>query len=279
MGGLKEYHLERQEDQSIRLADALGVSWEELSALNYEVSANISKDGLIYGYIVNLSEDNDKQVLEKISGVDQNLTVRLPTWALERSADDEYELEAIFSNSEYKSSFLQEIKNIDRLLSVEIDDTALKDIFCRQLFISIIAAFETYLSDAFINKALSSDHYLENFVTTHPEFKKQKISISEVFNTSRNIKEKAKTIMVGTIYHKLPVVKEMYQQTFGIEFPDISDMQKFITQRHDLVHRNGKTTSGELVNVTDETIHALKKSAIELVNTVSDALEYDEVPF
>lgn len=279
MGGLKEQYLEDQEDHYIRLADALGISWEELIALDYNVSANMSKDGLIYEYIVIFSEENDKQVLEKISGLDSKLAVHLPTWALERSADDEYELGAIFDNTEYKSSFLREIGSLDRLLELEISDPELRELLLRQLFISIIGAVETYLSDAFINKTLSSEEYLENFVTTHPEFKKQKISVSDVFITSRNIKEKAKTIMIGTIYHKLPVVKEMYQQTFNIEFPDISEMQKLVTQRHDLVHRNGKTTNGEVVRVDDKTIEILKHSAKQLVNAVSDTLQYDELPF
>lgn len=279
MGGLKEQYLEDQEDHYIRLADALGIPWEELIALDYEVSANMSKDGIIYGYVVSFNEENDKQLLDKISGIDSNLSVHLPTWALERSADDEYELGAIFDNTEYKSNFFREIGNLDRLRELGVDDLGLRDLLLRQLFISIIGAVETYLSDAFINKTLSSNHFLEKFVTTHPDFKKQKISVSDVFTTSRNIKEKAKTIMVGTIYHKLPVVKEMYQQTFEIEFPDISEMQRFVTQRHDLVHRNGKTTDGELVRIDDETIESLTKSAKQLVNAVSDALLYDEIPF
>lgn len=279
MGGLKEQYLEDQEDHYIRLAEALGISWEELIALDYEVSANMSKDGLIYGYVVTFRGENEKELLKKISGIDGTLTVHLPPWALERSADDEYELAAIFDNTEYKSNFLREMLNLDRLQELAIDDQDLREVLFRQLFISIIGAVETYLSDAFINKTLASESYLENFVTTHPEFKKQKISVSEVFAVSRNIKEKAKTIMVSTIYQKLPVVKEMYQQTFGIEFPDIAEMQQFVTQRHDLVHRNGKTTDGEVVRVDNETIDALKKASNQFVKAVSDALEYDDIPF
>lgn len=281
MGSLKEHFLEEQEDHYIRLAEALGISWEELLSLNYEVTANVSKDGMIYGYIVTFDQANDEDLLDKISGINSNLTVNLSPWVLERSADDEYELGAIFDNTEHESNFLREMENLDRLRKLKIEDPALREILLRQLFISIIGALETYLSDAFINMALSSENYLENFVGTHPEFKKQKIGVSEVFNTSQSIKEKAKTVMVATIYHKLPVVKEMYQKTFNIDFPDISKMQRYVIQRHDLVHRNGKTTNGEEVDVNDETILALKADAIEFVETVSATLkfEYEDVPF
>ncbi|MFK8020402.1 MAG: HEPN domain-containing protein [Pseudomonadales bacterium] len=279
MGGLKEKYLEDHEDQYIRLADALGITWEELISLDYEVSVNMAKDGLIYGYVVTFSQENDKKLLENVSGIESNLSVHLPTWALERSADDEYELSAIFDNTEYQSNFLYEVENLGRLHKLEVDEQGLRDVLLRQLFISIIGAVETYLSDAFINKVLSSEHFLEKFVTTNPDFKKQKISVSDVFSTSRNIKEKAKTIMVRTIYHKLPVVRAMYQQTFDIEFPDISEMQRFVAQRHDLVHRNGKTTDGVAVSVDDRTIESLIKSAKQLVNAVSEALLYDDVQF
>ncbi|WP_010629855.1 hypothetical protein [Halomonas sp. KM-1] len=280
MGGLKDKHLEEQEDRYIRLADALDISWDELISLDYELSANISKDGLVYGYVVTFDKDNDKEILAKIPYLDRNLTVSLSPWALERSADDEYELGAIFDNVEYKDRFFTELENIDKLRDLNIDDPGLRELLLRQLFISIIGTLETYLSDAFINKTLSSEIYLENFVATHPEFKKQKITVSDVFTTARNMREKAKTIMVGTIYHKLPAVKEMYQQTFGIEFPDISIMQRFVTQRHDLVHRNGKTINGDMVLIDDGVIEALNSSAKQMVNSISDALqEEDTLPF
>lgn len=111
---------------------------------------------------------------------------------LERSADDEYELNAIFDSTKYKSRFLDELENIDRLRSLIIDDAGLRELLLRQIFTSIIGALETYLSDAFINKALSSDYYIENFVATHPEFKKQKINDSDVFATARKNEGKIK---------------------------------------------------------------------------------------
>lgn len=279
MGGLKEQYLKGQEEHYVHLAHALGITWEDMLALEYEVTANMSKDGLIYGYVVSFRQENDKNILSKVHGLDSNLAVHLPPWALERSAEDEYELSAIFDNTEYKSNFLRELNNLDRLQKIEIDDVPLRQILLRQLFISIIGAVEAYLSDAFINKTLSSDFYLENFVKTHPEFNKQKISVSEIFDAAKNIKERAKTIMASTIYHKLPQVKEMYQKTFNINFPDISEIQKYILQRHDFVHRNGKTTDGKMVTLDDATVTELKRVAIDLVHSVSNAIDSDNLPF
>lgn len=279
MGGLKEHYLENQEDRYIRMADALGIPWEELLELDYEIDANVSKDGLVYGYILRFSEENNPTILDKIIELDENRTVYLAPWVFERGPEDEYELEAISENIDPKVSFLHEVKNLEQLLAINLKEDDVKEILLRQIFISMVGALETFLSDTFINKVIESDHYLETFVETHPVFRKQKFSLSDVFQERRGIEEKARSVMVETIYHKLPAVKRMYEDTFAISFPDISVMQNFIIQRHDLVHRNGKTTDGEKVPVSDKTITDLKNAAVELVNKIDDQIEENDIPF
>lgn len=282
MGGLKEYYLDNQEKRYLRMADALGVSWEELLELNYEIDADISKDGLVYAYILQFSKENDPIVLEKVTGLDEDLTVRLAPWVLQRGPEDEYELEAISENVDPKASFLKEIKNLEQLLEIDIDKEDVKEILLRQIFISMIGALETYLSDTFINKVAESTYFLEKFVENHPEFQKQRFSLSEIFQEQKRIEEKAKNVMIETIYHKLPVVKRMYEDTLSINFPDISAMQKFVIQRHDLVHRNGKTTGGDKVSVSEKTIAELKDESVDLVSKIEDQMEGwidDDIPF
>lgn len=279
MGGLKEYYLENQEERYLMIADALGISWKELLELDYEIDADVSKDGLVYGYLLRFYEDNDPIILGKINELDENRTVRLPPWVLEKRPEDEYELEAISENIDPKASFLNEIKNLEQLLAIKIEKEDVKDILLRQVFISMIGALETYLSDTFINKVTESVYFLEKFVENHPEFRKQKFGLNELFQEQRLIEEKARSIMVETIYHKLPTVKRMYEDTFSISFPDISTMQKFIIQRHDLVHRNGKTTEGEKVPVSEKTITDLKNEVVDLVGKIEDNINEDDLPF
>ncbi|QSR34831.1 hypothetical protein CFI10_07460 [Marinobacterium iners] len=279
MGGLKENYLHNQEERYARMADALGISWEELSELDYEIDANVSKDGLVYDYILQFSEENDPIILEKINDLDENRTAHLAPWVFERGSEDEHELEAILENIDPKASFINEIKNLEQLLAINLKQEDIKDILFRQIFISMMGALETYLSDTFINKVSGSVYFLENFVASHPEFKKQKFSLSDVFKERRGIEEKARSVMVETIYHKLPTVKKMYEDTFSISFPDISAMQKFVIQRHDLVHRNGKTTDGEKVPVSEKTITDLKNTAVDLVNRIEERMEDDDIPF
>ena len=65
----------------------------------------------------------------------------------------------------------------------------------------------------------------------------------------------------------------MYVATFDIEFPDIAELSKFVTSRHDLVHRNGKTKEGNEVIVTPEMITELISYVIAFVEEISEKLQ------
>ena len=73
----------------------------------------------------------------------------------------------------------------------------------------------------------------------------------------RILKDDGKVIMLDTIYHNLPTVQQMYQDTFQIKFPSIKKVYEYVRMRHDLVHRNGKTKDGKQVNTDDATISSL----------------------
>ncbi|MCB5226906.1 hypothetical protein JAO78_008765 [Alishewanella sp. 16-MA] len=282
MGSVKEAYLESEEDRQENLADALGISWDELSQLDYTLTENISNEGLLYGYVITFSSNCNAEILSRIAGISKTRTISLSPWIFERSYEDQYALGAITQNIDHRESFSNEMIASTRILNLKIEDYSIRQLLLRQTFISIIGALETFLSDTFISKTLSSKHYLQQFVRTNPEFKQQKISISEIYDVSEKIKERAKTIMVNTIYHKLPTIREMYAGTFSIDFPDISNLQKYILIRHDLVHRNGKTTDGRLVNINDKLIEELRTNAVTFVEELTNKLGRnfdDDLPF
>ncbi len=63
--------------------------------------------------------------------------------------------------------------------------------------------------------------------------------------------EIAKKAMLEVLYHNLPKVSKMYEATIDIVFPNFSEIQKAISIRHDLVHRNGKTKEGKEIIIDD----------------------------
>jgi dGTP triphosphohydrolase len=264
MGHWKEIAMEIQEQEGDQhLADLLGISNDELNELVYEIETDESKDGLIYNYRVEFDTvDSAEHILKKIKNLEDGCRVYLQPWDFDEEYDYEEQYDAITENKEYLQKFKDEIANLEALNSLKIPDEILKGILHRQLFISVIGTMETFLSDAFINLTNDNEEYFKNFIKTHPEFKKRKFELREIFEEYEKIKETAKKVMLDTIYHNLPTISQMFMDTFNIKFPAIKDVYDYVLKRHDLVHRNGKTKEGEIV-VTDE------KAITELIGKVT----------
>lgn len=277
MGSLKENYLEGQEDRYFQIADALGLTCEELLELDYSFDANVSKDGLIYNYILRLSGGNDSELVAKIKNLRSDNSVILAPWVFEKSTAQDYEFEAIFEGKNYKDTFYQEMEGLKKLLALPIADVSVRDVMLRQVFITIIGALETFLCDVFVYEVMSCKRNLRRFVETYPDFKKIKLNLNEIFAEHDLMEQKVKEVILGTVYHQLPRVKNMYEDTLQITFPEIATMQRFITQRHDLVHRNGRTALGDKVPLNDQAIYDLQRAAIFLVEGVSSQLE--DIPF
>ena len=100
-----------------QLASALGLSIEELDELDYEIHTNESNDGLIYEYVVHISESSPSEILSKIDGLSSQNYVRLQPYELE---SDPYEDELIWDilSSEQFENFSKSIKGAQALIRV-----------------------------------------------------------------------------------------------------------------------------------------------------------------
>jgi hypothetical protein len=84
MASLKDEFLDGMEERRDRkLAESLGLSYEELQELDWHLEENISSDGDIYSLMVKFSDSSPKHILQKIKGLDETNTVHLPPFALD----------------------------------------------------------------------------------------------------------------------------------------------------------------------------------------------------
>lgn len=247
----------QQEREDYKLAQKLGITYEELLVLDYEIDTEESDDGLIYNYIVKFRENAPREILDKINGMDENNYVWLPFGEFEN--DDYYkeQYDAIIADKNSLLKFQEEVEGLNRLNELELKDKSLEVILKRQIFIGVIGTFETFLSDTFITLTMDNDKYFRNFVETYPEFEQRKFELRYLFIEQNRIKETAKKVMLDIIYHNLPKVSNMYAATFKIDFPKIEPLTKCISIRHDLVHRNGRTKEGKDVVIEKATITEL----------------------
>ena len=189
---------------------------------------------------------------------------------------DEEQLDAVLSNTEFYRTFSDELTNLRVLNSLDVTDANARRTLKRQIYVGTIVCLETYLSDAFINTVLSKKEYLKSFFSSFKDFDNQKFGMNELFKKVDQAEEIAKKAMLEVIYHNLPKVKSMYKATLDISFPDISKVQKDIVNRHDLVHRNGKTKEGEEIIIDEIIVNEVISRIESFVNEIDRKLKEKE---
>jgi len=157
---------------------------------------------------------------------------------------DNYLFNSIAQTTEHNKAFEESIANVESLLAINVSEQEQKHLL-RLLYVNVITAVETYLSDLFISAVGNDKSLLRRFVETTPEFKSEKISVSDVFKNIEDIEKKSRSYLMDVGWHQLRRVKPMFNDTLGISFlDDMGDLFNAVLVRHDLVHRNGKKKDG-----------------------------------
>jgi hypothetical protein len=170
----------------------------------------------------------------------------------------------------YYHIFLNNIRSLQKLLSINLSNKRLLQPFYRMIYSAVITSIETYLSDAFIQQVFEDKVFIEKFVTTNPDLEKKQFNFYEAMNIYNNVEKNIKEYLLNIIWHNLPKISKMYKQVFNVEFPsDITFLLRAITIRHDFVHRSGKTKGGMIVNIDKDQIKRLildSKSFVTFIN-------------
>jgi hypothetical protein len=98
---------------------------------------------------------------------------------------------------------------------------------------------KNFVSDKDISKALSFEKYSLHEILKDPDF-----VLSKVINSLSNV-----------LYHNIWKSVKIFEGIVGQKFEiDTTDINKACSIRHDLVHRNGKTIDGEVIEVNYELV-------------------------
>lgn len=205
---------------------------------------------------------------EAINKLVEELDFHCFDWSGQISSDcyDEYFYSVIYDNYEFTETLKDNLNNIKRLLSIELNGELQQNMY-KMLFVNVITALETFLSDAFIGTVLKDKELLRKLVSSNPDFAERKFTLNQIFDRYETIEKEVKTYLVDLIWHNLAKVRQMFKSTLCIDFPkDMSAIFQGIIKRHDIVHRNGRTKSGDIVTVSRDEL-------IKLMNDVNKFAE------
>jgi hypothetical protein len=179
--------------------------------------------------------------------------------------EDDYFFESIAASTEHKESFEEALSPIEDLVAVKIKGEKRKHLL-KLLYVNIITALETYLSDVFISYVGNNSALLRKYIETAPEFKLEKVPLAKIFIALDEVEKKARANLIDIVWHHLSKIRLMYKVTLDVSFPDdISALFKAVAIRHDLVHRNGKTKEGEKHSIKSDDVKKLVTSTKEFV--------------
>jgi hypothetical protein len=209
-----------------------------------------------YIYIWGGPFDPHEELQDEFNGIIQDETIEelaeeLSAVALEWTGHpdsedvDDFLFDSIASFTKHLETFQSSILNIKQLLKTPVEKSS-EQCFRRVLYVNVITAIETYLSDFFISSISSDPLLLRRLVETSPDFKAEKISTSELFKALEQIEQRVRTYLMDVVWHHLTRIKPMFRDALGVEFPtDMSGLFKAVLVRHDIVHRNGRTKEGQ----------------------------------
>lgn len=187
------------------------------------------------------------------------------------NALDDYLFESITQASEHHTSFMGTLTNILELAKVEVPPPQ-KQHFLRLLYLSVIIGMETYLSDTFLTKVASDNELLRKFFEENTSPKDKKLSIQEALSFSDDIQGHFKKHFASFVWHRLAPVRSMFSNTLGVTFAKSDALDEAIRVRHDIVHRNGKTSDGKERQITLADIEKVADAVEKLVCEIEEQI-------
>jgi hypothetical protein len=137
------------------------------------------------------------------------------------------------------------------------------------IFTNIITVLETYLSDLLITEVNKQERLQVRLVEKSNIFKKIKIDKSDIFRVQDNLKKEIIDELNKISFHSLKQVIPMFRNVLEIDFShELKHLPKDILKRHDIVHRNGKSTDSVKTEVTMENLSSLLQEVQNIVKYI-----------
>lgn len=236
----------------------------------------------------NLDVSQTKQILEKINFLGKNNQIIMclnsyqPKLYLDSFSDshimeftdNRYLIDSIKNNTNFYSNFNENIQNINNLVDQKDFNRDINNMILKMSYLHLITCLETYLSDALINTVKNDKNFQRKVIETDPQFENDSRSTKKLFTIFLNIEDFVINHLSNHIFHNLSKISIIYQNVLDVSFPEeMGDIYRAIYIRHDLVHRNGKTKKGKLIEIRKKDVIALADSVDVFIRFIDNQIK------
>lgn len=184
--------------------------------------------------------------------------------------DDYYE-STIGTRSEPSAIYEKRISEIEQMIFNKQNKFDNPQLVLQMCYIMIISSLEAYISDTVIYWAKKEEKVL--FRIASKECKDKDFKLSDVLNDLEKFKDNVINHLTNNvIWHKLDKLKPVLEHGFGVKVPEFGKIIGSVQIRHDIVHRAGKTKSGEPLNITIDELKELKNNVNDFVSKFENNL-------
>ena len=186
-------------------------------------------------------------------------------------ADEYYNLQEYLAEQaefEFELAWLQEngssiihknfIEELNELKEIE-EKTSINKTYMinRMSYAYAVTLLEAFLGDTAKSLITENEIFFKNSWKIN-ELKKARYSLEFLATNDIDAKGLAAKELSNILYHNIPKVKKIFEIILGSRIDiDISELEKIMSIRHDIVHRNGKTKEGETLYLNNENVSGM----------------------
>ena len=142
---------------------------------------------------------------------------------------------------------IEEVKN-----ALEKSDEVPFDLqyFYRMIYTQIFSTIEAYLYDRIRQIIFINDKALELFCKNDEKIKAINYKAETVFKGRSALRESVIGSINGRVFHKFHDVVKYFESACDTKINienELAELNKYVSKRHDCVHRNGKNVDGEII--------------------------------
>jgi hypothetical protein len=194
--------------------------------------------------------------------------------AFEDYCEKEQQLEEErFWQDEYDYYLTLTLKDADLILSKDLTELKAMLIdtrndvsnqtFCKMVYAHAVTILEVYLEDVVKALIMSNEEYLGNTIKNVPSIRDTKLKLSDISLGNGGIKKFVLAKLSDNLFHNIPKALEILSGVIGKRLDvAMDDICNVTSNRHDIVHRNGKNKEGEML-VIDATVTLSAVNAVE----------------
>lgn len=184
--------------------------------------------------------------------------------------DEAFELAAFLRGDPYRT-LNSKLADFDELRAVD-PGARLQPAMRQLLYSSLIAALEAYLAETLSYWVAQDNGVFRKVVEHSKEFREKKLTVSQIFDRMDALKDEVEKYLQTLVWHRLDIVGPLINASLGVDVPEIGPLMKRILTRHDIVHRGGRTKEGQIVEVSDADLDALRTQVAEFSGSIEQGI-------